>query len=253
MAEARMGEGETAAAKRASRGERGVEGRATGRPWLFFALLLSSLGARGSPTPARPLPRVTRAPLPEPPRAPAEPRAEPPRHDAASRPVRAVALAAGHANPSLPPSDRERLATAIVREASRNGLDPLLVAALVEVESGFREGAVSSKGAVGLMQLMPRTAASLTRELAVPPPRQPVRRTLADGGHNVAYGCRYLARLLRGRSLRTALVAYNMGPTAAALALRGPRSGELVRGYPAKVLGRYRALNREREALATDP
>ena len=50
----------------------------------------------------------------------------------------------------------------LVEEAARRrGLDPALVLAVVSVESGFRPEAVSPKGAQGLMQLMPRTAASL--------------------------------------------------------------------------------------------
>src|ERR1700687_2463595 len=61
-----------------------------------------------------------------------------------------------HASESASPYDG-----IIKRAAARNGLDPALVGAVVRQESGFRPDAVSSAGAVGLMQLMPSTAKGL--------------------------------------------------------------------------------------------
>src|SRR6266446_9926623 len=54
--------------------------------------------------------------------------------------------------------ERRRVMATIVREARRNGLDPALVAAVIQVESHFDPFAVSSAGACGLMQVMPPTA-----------------------------------------------------------------------------------------------
>src|SRR5688572_14665956 len=80
------------------------------------------------------------------------------------------------------------LETLLREAASRHGLDPRLVRAVVAVESGFRTDAVSPKGAQGLMQLMPRTAASLGVTDAF------------DPAQNLEGGSRHLAALEIGRA-----------------------------------------------------
>ena len=52
--------------------------------------------------------------------------------------------------------------------ATQNGLDPALVASVVRCESRFNATAVSPRGAIGLMQMMPETATWIAQELAVP-------------------------------------------------------------------------------------
>jgi soluble lytic murein transglycosylase len=98
---------------------------------------------------------------------------------------------------------------AIVENAGRNGLDPALVAAVIEAESGFVPDSRSSQGAVGLMQLMPATA----RFVAEGPDRpSPGPARLEDPEANIAYGTRYLRYLIdRHGTLRLALAAYNGG------------------------------------------
>lgn len=92
-------------------------------------------------------------------------------------------------------------AQAVADAADRHGLDPKLLHALILVESGHDPNAVSPKGAVGLTQLMPGTAA----ELGV--------RDRFDPVENVDAGAAYLARqILRFRDLRLALGAFNAGP-----------------------------------------
>ena len=92
----------------------------------------------------------------------------------------------------------------IVNCASRSGLDPMLVKAVVHAESAFDERATSHKGAMGLMQLMPTTA----RRLGVRDPYEPEA--------NVCGGSRYLKMLLEqfAGDIRLALAAYNAGPAA---------------------------------------
>ncbi len=92
----------------------------------------------------------------------------------------------------------------VIAAAAREGLDPALVLAVVDVESRQSETAVSPKGAVGLMQVLPETAA----EIGFP--------NAADPARNLEAGCRYLAALLEtfGGDVELALAAYNAGPGA---------------------------------------
>jgi soluble lytic murein transglycosylase-like protein len=88
----------------------------------------------------------------------------------------------------------------IERHARGKGVDPALVHAVIRAESGYRPEAVSPKGAVGLMQLMPDTA----RRFGVSDPAHPES--------NVAAGTTYLRQLLdRFKSVPLALAAYNAG------------------------------------------
>ena len=92
----------------------------------------------------------------------------------------------------------------VAETAMRYNLDPALVMAVIEVESGRDPNAVSSKGAIGLMQVMPETAAMVGFPEA------------ADPAANLAAGCRYLSALLDsfGGDVELALAAYNAGPGA---------------------------------------
>lgn len=95
----------------------------------------------------------------------------------------------------------------IEREARRQGIDPLLVAALIRQESRFERDAVSSAGALGLMQLMPPTARHLARS------RRLSRERILEPELNVRLGTRFLAELLEqfeGR-VEMAVAAYNAG------------------------------------------
>ena len=95
-----------------------------------------------------------------------------------------------------------RFEGAIAGAARETGLDPELLLAVVMEESGGDPEAVSSKGAVGLMQLMPATAA----EVGVRDPKHPAE--------NIAGGARYLQKMMDrfGGDRELALAAYNAGP-----------------------------------------
>ena len=92
----------------------------------------------------------------------------------------------------------------IAAAASRYGVDPALLRAVIHAESAFDPRAVSDKGAQGLMQLMPGTAADMGVHDAFLP------------GQNIDGGARYLARLLRDfhGNERLATAAYNAGEAA---------------------------------------
>lgn len=125
----------------------------------------------------------------------------------------------------VPSSEISRL---ISNHARRQGLAPRLVQALVQVESGYNPRARSSKGAMGLMQLMPATA----RELGVDQPYDP--------DQNIRGGTDYLHKMLRRFSgdLTLALAAYNAGPTAVERYQGIPPYRE-TRNYVRKVLSLY--------------
>jgi soluble lytic murein transglycosylase len=101
---------------------------------------------------------------------------------------------------------------AVERASRREGVDPFLVAGLIRQESAFLATARSPAGALGLMQVMPATGASLARELGIPAFRT---ERLTEPELNVRMGTRYLATMLSRYDGRTAdaLAAYNAGPT----------------------------------------
>lgn len=121
------------------------------------------------------------------------------------------------------------LATAIYDIALAEGIGPDLGFRLVRVESGFVQRAISPVGAVGLAQVMPRTAYELDPTLEY--------NDLFDRETNLHLGFRYLRALLERYEgdLRTALLAYNRGPTTVDDIRRV--GGDPENGYSRAVLG----------------
>jgi len=150
----------------------------------------------------------------------------------------------------LPDRQQRRLSVAIVREARANGIDPLLVLAVIHCESGFDAFAVSPVGAMGLMQVMPNTGDWLMTRRGGELRR---RTNLFDTELNVEIGSAYLSELIRDfGTIERALVAYNAGPGAAAKILsRAPSRQKFLAGYPAKVMGEYRRLKAQYEEERT--
>lgn len=94
----------------------------------------------------------------------------------------------------------------IAAEATTAGQDPILIASLIKQESGFRDSALSSSGAMGLMQLMPFTAIDVRKELKL--------HELRDPKTNIALGVKYFQGLMsmyNGNPVFS-LAAYNAGP-----------------------------------------
>ena len=103
-----------------------------------------------------------------------------------------------------------RYATLIEQHARINGLDPNLVKAVIAVESAFDPHALSAKGAVGLMQVIPDTG---ERYGLAGDARRSIAQLLLDPATNLRIGTRYLRDLLDRfeNSLPLALAAYNAG------------------------------------------
>lgn len=93
----------------------------------------------------------------------------------------------------------------LIASVARNqGMNPSVIKSIIEVESGYNPYARSSKGAMGLMQLMPQTA----QDLGVTDPWDPME--------NITGGTKYISWLIRkyNGNLMLALAAYNAGPSA---------------------------------------
>lgn len=124
-------------------------------------------------------------------------------------------------------------------------IDPWLVAAIMREESGYRRDVVSVSGAVGLLQLMPETAARLAPEAGV---SGFTAAHLVEPAWNLRLGSFYLDRLARrfGGALEPTIASYNAGPEAVAGWRRGTRLRddewvesipyEETRGYVKRVL-----------------
>ncbi|MBM7117126.1 transglycosylase SLT domain-containing protein [Archangium primigenium] len=152
-----------------------------------------------------------------------------------------LGIAAAVQASQLPDRQQRRLAMAIVREARANGLDPLLVVAVIRTESSFNNYAVSQVGAMGLMQVMPDTGTYLADKAGFKLQRS---TNLFDSELNVELGTAYLANLIsRFGTPERALVAYNAGPTLARKILGQTDVRErFMAGYPAKVMREFRRL-----------
>jgi soluble lytic murein transglycosylase-like protein len=120
--------------------------------------------------------------------------------------------------------------------AKIHGLDAKLIHAVIRAESGYNARAVSSKGAIGLMQLIPATA----QRYGI--------TNLSDPAENIAAGTHYLRDLLKlfNGNIELALAGYNAGENAVI------RAGNRIPPYPEtmayvpKVMGLYKAVDLKR-------
>jgi hypothetical protein len=122
----------------------------------------------------------------------------------------------------------EQIDAAITEAAARHNVDPNLVRSVVKVESNFNPNAVSRKGAMGLMQLMPGTA----RSLNVTNPFDPQQ--------NVDAGVRHLKKLLEsfGGDIKLSLPAYNAGAGAVTRSAGVPHFAE-TQNYVRRITSLY--------------
>jgi len=128
---------------------------------------------------------------------------------------------------------RVQVSRAIAQEARRAGYDPLLILAIIDVESEFDVDAVSSQGARGLMQIQPVTLHWFAQKQGLRLSREEMA---SDPALTVRLGIRYLRSLQDrfGGDLSMALMAYNAGPDRVRQAIR-ERSLDQYRFYPRRV------------------
>jgi soluble lytic murein transglycosylase-like protein len=132
--------------------------------------------------------------------------------------------------PGLPSSiARAEYAGLVQQAAEQHGLDPRLLDAVIHAESAYKTGAVSHKGAMGLMQLMPGTAA----RYGVTDPHDPAQ--------NIFGGARYLSDLMSlfGSNVTLALAAYNAGENNVIKHGNRVPPFDETRNYVSKVLSYY--------------
>jgi len=138
--------------------------------------------------------------------------------------------------------DSDKFDSIINKYASYYELDPLLIHSIIAAESGFNPDAVSSKGARGLMQLMPDTARRLGVENSFDPEQ------------NIRAGVRHFRSLMDmfNHDLNLSLAAYNAGENLVRSLGRVPRYEETV-NYVRSVTRRYREKQNTQEETAPSP
>lgn len=111
-----------------------------------------------------------------------------------------------HSLPNTMQARQQALSGHVAQLSQKYGLDPLLIDSVIKQESGYQPTVKSRSGAIGLMQLMPATAA----DLGVKDPYDPIQ--------NMEGGIKYLSQQLKrfDGNVALALAAYNAGPNAVA-------------------------------------
>lgn len=160
--------------------------------------------------------------------------------EASSAPSAPTASPEVPAGPILPA--KSPIESLIAAAAARHLIDPDFVSSVVKFESGFIPTAVSPKGALGLMQLMPQTAAWLGVE------------NVLDPAANVEGGTKYLRQLLDqydGDALK-ALAAYNAGPQRVEQYGGVPPFPE-TRAYITRIIDDYNRKKHQQQAHSSPP
>jgi soluble lytic murein transglycosylase len=142
------------------------------------------------------------------------------------------------------PSEIGTLANVVYEQSQKYGYDPLLLLALIQVESSFKKEVVSNMGAMGLMQMKPSVGSDVANRRGVDWYN---RSMLFEPDYNVELGSLYLFELvLKFGDVKEAITAYNIGETR----LRNIRrqDGEPPQQYLGKVLRKYRELKEKYDA-----
>ena len=130
----------------------------------------------------------------------------------------------------------------VVEESAKHSLNPMLVLAVMKVESRFDHRAVSPRGALGLMQIRPIVVDELVDEGEIP--EWESKPNLRDPIHNIKIGVAYLSYLKKMfNHLPFALAAYNSGPTRIRIKLDAKEKIPL--GYANKVVAVQLSLTKQ--------
>ena len=144
--------------------------------------------------------------------------------------------------PDITEAEAWEISEVILEESSGYGLDPMLVLAVIDVESKFQYEAVSPAGARGIMQILPYVAKSLVQKIGLHQLSHSKSfrpEFLDDPVLNIKLGVYYLHDLKKSfRNLTHALTAYNMGPTETKNRLENDL--EIPEEYSTLVLAAYR-------------
>ena len=133
--------------------------------------------------------------------------------------------------------DTARMISRVVYEESANyGLDYRLVLALMKIESNFKDDAVSSMGARGLLQVKPSVAKFIAQDAGI---KWDGHRTLDEPDSNIKIGIYFFSQLIKDfENINLALKAYNMGPTR--VKELSQDNTQSSKGFPGLVMNEYR-------------
>ncbi|MGH9748861.1 MAG: lytic transglycosylase domain-containing protein [Candidatus Polarisedimenticolia bacterium] len=135
----------------------------------------------------------------------------------------------------LTPDTVNHIAGSIHEASARFEIPPEMLLAVIRIESAFDPNALSHKGAVGLMQILPSTAQEIAQELRM---EWSGDALLRDPSANIAMGAYYLTKLIgQFDDLAVALAAYNHGP--GRIAELAEANAVLPMDYATKVLSHY--------------
>lgn len=135
---------------------------------------------------------------------------------------------------SFKPAQAYSLAKVIYDECYQRGMDPSIVLGVIMVESRFRPDAISNKGAMGLMQLMPDTGLYVAEREGI---EILTSKELYDPEINVRLGIAYLSDLeTQYNDINHALGAYNYGPYNFDKKFGNPKLADFLPQYVSKVL-----------------
>jgi soluble lytic murein transglycosylase-like protein len=137
----------------------------------------------------------------------------------------------------LSTSAKEEIADTVLKLSKTYQMDPMLILAVMKVESQFNIRALSNRDARGLMQVRPIVVRAVAADLGIKPNESAA--LLTDHNFNIRVGVHYLSSLVkqfRG-DIKKALMAYNMGPTAVARLYKNRPVPD--GGYQGKVLKVY--------------